>query len=98
MLCCAGFSYLVGLIVLCLFILMLYVFSYCCVLLVYLYYAFTGLLILVFGGAVFWVVGLDVGWTIETVLVGCVCILGVELGLRIGVVGVCGVVFWIWMY
>lgn len=59
MLCCAGFSYLVELIVLCLFILVLYVFSYCCVLLVYLYYAFTGLLILVFGGAVFWVVGLD---------------------------------------
>lgn len=66
MLC--GFSYLVDwLIVLCLFILMLYVFCYCCVFSVYLYYGFTcllrlGLVVLCFAllvcvvglGAMFW--------------------------------------------
>lgn len=31
-------------------------------------------------GLLVWIVG----WAIETVLVDCVCILGVELGLRIG--------------
>lgn len=31
-------------------------------------------------GLLVWIVG----WAVETVLVGCVCILGVELGLRIG--------------